>query len=52
MLEIKETNIDEIFKIRKNVSEFFETTCEKSIFENRYKDKNNLLLTAYLEKTL
>lgn len=45
---IKKDNMDDVVKVHNLVPEFGET-CEKSYFENRCKDKKNLIIVAYIE---
>lgn len=47
MIEVKEVDIDEAIKVHKNIVEFDEAKPEKEYFENRYKDKENLIIVAY-----
>lgn len=47
MIEIKEVDIKEAIKVHKNIKEFNETKPEKEYFENRYKDREKLIIVAY-----
>ena len=44
-IEIKETNIDEVLKVNKNVIEFSDdVNLNKEYFENRYQNKEHVKL--------
>jgi len=45
-ITIKETQIEEVIKITKTIVEFDES-YQKDYFENRYKNKNKLIIVAY-----
>lgn len=47
MIEIKEVDIKEAIKVHKNIKEFNETKPEKEYFENRYRDREKLIIVAY-----
>ncbi len=48
-IEIKETNIDEVLKVNKNVIEFSDdVNLNKEYFENRYQNKEHVKIVAYL----
>ena len=48
-IEIKETNIDEVLKVNKNVIEFSDdVNLNKEYFENRYQNKEHVNIVAYL----
>lgn len=47
MLEVKEVEIEEALKVHKNVLEFDDLNPKKDFFENRYKDKEKLIIVAY-----
>ncbi len=48
-IEIKETNIDEVLKVNKNVIEFSDdVNLNKEYFENRYQNKEYVKIVAYL----
>lgn len=47
MLEVKEVEIEEAIKVHKNVLEFDDLNPKKDFFENRYKDKEKLIIAAY-----
>lgn len=47
MIEIKEVNIEEVLKVHKNIPEFYDTIPKKEYFENRYKNKEKLIIMAY-----
>lgn len=47
MIEVKEVDIKEAIKVHKNIKEFNETKPEKEYFENRYKDREKLIIVAY-----
>lgn len=47
MIEIKEVNIEEAMKVHKNVLEFDDLNPNKEYFENRYKDRDKLIIVAY-----
>ena len=45
---IKKDNMDDVVKVHNLVPEFGEI-CEKSYFEDRCKNVNNLIIVAYME---
>lgn len=47
MINIKEVEIDEAISVHKNVLEFNETEPDVEFFENRYKNKDKLIIVAY-----
>ncbi|MCI8546616.1 MAG: GNAT family N-acetyltransferase [Clostridia bacterium] len=48
-IEIKETTIDEVLKVNKNVIEFSDdVNLNKEYFENRYQNKEHVKIVAYL----
>ena len=47
MIEVKEVDIKEAIKVHKNIKEFNETKPEKEYFENRYRDREKLIIVAY-----
>ncbi len=47
MIEIKEANIEEVLKVHRNVLEFDVLNPKKEYFENRYKDREKLIIVAY-----
>lgn len=47
MIEIKEVNIEEVLKVHKNVLEFDDLNPKKEYFEDRYKDKEKIIIVAY-----
>ncbi len=48
-IEIKETAIDEVLKVNKNVIEFSDdVNLNKEYFENRYQNKEHVKIVAYL----
>ena len=47
MIEIKETSIDEAIKVHRNVIEFDDLNPKKEFFEDRYKDKEKIIIVAY-----
>lgn len=47
MIEIKEVNIDEVLKVHRNVLEFDDLNPKKDFFENRYRNKEKLIIVAY-----
>jgi len=44
---VKESNLDDVIKISKNVIEFNELTPTKDAFESRYKNLEKLIVVAY-----
>lgn len=47
MIEIKEVDIEEVLKVHRNVLEFDVLNPKKEYFENRYKDREKLIIVAY-----
>ncbi len=47
MIEIKEVDINEAIEVHKSVLEFNETEPNPECFENRYKNKDKLIIVAY-----
>lgn len=47
MIEIKEVDINEAIEVHKSVLEFNETEPKPEYFENRYKNKDKLIIVAY-----
>lgn len=47
MINIKEVEINETIKVHKNVLEFNETEPNVEYFENRYKNRDRLIIVAY-----
>lgn len=47
MINIKEVEINEAIEVHKNVIEFNETEPKVEYFENRYKNKDKLIIVAY-----
>lgn len=47
MIEIKEVDINEAIEVHKSVLEFNETEPNPEYFENRYKNKDKLIIVAY-----
>lgn len=47
MIEVKEVEIEEALKVHKNVLEFDNLNPQKNFFENRYKDKEKLIIVTY-----
>lgn len=47
MLEVREVEIEEAIEVHKNVLEFDDLNPKKDFFENRYKDKQKLIIVAY-----
>lgn len=50
MIEIKEVEIEEVLKVHKNVLEFGELKPKKENFENRYNNREKLIIAAYYEQ--
>ncbi|MFH1450415.1 MAG: GNAT family N-acetyltransferase [archaeon] len=49
MISVKETQIEEAVKVSATVTEFDEK-YDKSYFENRYQDKEKLIIVAYADR--
>lgn len=47
MIEVKEVEIEEVLKVHKNVLEFDDLNPKKDFFEDRYQDKEKLIIVAY-----
>lgn len=47
MIEIKEVGIEEAIKVHSNVLEFDNLNPKKEYFENRYKNRNKVIIVAY-----
>lgn len=47
MINIKEVEINEAIEVHKNVMEFSDTEPKVEYFENRYKNKDKLIIVAY-----
>lgn len=47
MLEVREVEIEEAIEVHKNVLEFDDLNPKKDFFENRYKDKQKLIIVSY-----
>lgn len=47
MIEIKEVDIEEAMNVHNKILEFNELEPKKEYFENRYKNRNKLIIVAY-----
>ena len=47
MIEIKEVTIEEAIKVHKTIPEFYDLIPKKEYFEDRYKNKEKLIIVAY-----
>lgn len=47
MIEIREVNIEEVLKVHKNIPEFYDLIPKKEYFEDRYRNKEKLIIVAY-----
>lgn len=51
MIEVKEVGINEALEVHKNILEFKDTIPIAEYFENRYKNKEKLIIVAYNNNT-
>ncbi len=47
MIEVKEVNLEEVIRVHRNIPEFYDTIPKKEYFEDRYKNKEKLIIVAY-----